>query len=526
MTVFGIDNLDKGIGELDEGRIYLLHGAGVDEIDLSLFSLSFASVGADHQSRSAFLSDRDQGGLLDLGRVLGLDLRRLIGNETLTALRYRPFVGEKIVSMKSPGRIVYELKNFLKTPFPERIAMCPLQPFLTANTPDELMESLSHLKEALGRLQTTVLIGYPERDNWQDVVVLEQLRKISHGVFRLSAEVDGSRTIRVDKAWKAGQLGRRYFYSLRRGKGISAHAPDAGYEEIPGVEDEVDGARMLVFALDADADGNGESRLVKELGELYEADEVYDEDLAAQRLFSGRYGLLVLRGNDRSGILRFLKYLRLQDVSLAIIVLTEPIKRAAERSDILRFGADAIVYEPFHLEDVLVHVNDLFGSFGKYHVRPTYHRNKEFIRIRDKIDEQVETSLEQDSASGLWSLSSFLSIGNLILSEAELLTKRKLLVGFRIKGQEGAPPQHVARGFKDVLRQEDPLTLLPSGLFLLLVDPSGGDTARDIAAKLERGLSKATGTAYELRSASVMYPTDGGSIEELLDRLGRKLASR
>ncbi len=129
MTVFGIKNLDKGIGALDEGRIYLLHGAGIDEADISLFSLCFASAGADDQSRSAFLSDRDQSGLLDLGRTLGLDLRSLITSETLTALRYRPFVGEKIVSLKSSGRIVYEFKNFLKSPFPERIAICPLQPF-------------------------------------------------------------------------------------------------------------------------------------------------------------------------------------------------------------------------------------------------------------------------------------------------------------------------------------------------------------------------------------------------------------
>lgn len=543
MTVFGIDNLDTGIGPLDEGRIYLLHGAGVDEIDISLFSLCFASAGADHQSRSTFLSDRDQGGLLELGRTLGLDLRTLLGSEALTALRYRPFVGEKIVSLKSSGRIVYEFKNFLKSPFPERIAICPLQPFLTSNTPDELMESLYYLKEALGRLQTTVLIGYPERDTRQDVMVLEQLRKIAHGVFRVSAEVDGSRTLRVDKGWKAGQQGRRFYYSLRRGKGISVIAPDGSYDG-GEVRDEADGGRVLVLSPPSD----NESALAKELGELYEVDEVHSEDLAAQRLFSGRYGILLLNGGDRGETLRFLKYLRLQDVSVAIIVLTEPLKRAAERSDILRFGADAIVYQPVHLEDVMVHVNDLFA---KYHVRPTYHQNKEFIRVREKIAEAVETSLERDSVTGLWSVSSFLSIGNLILSEAELLTKRKLLVGFRLKEVEGSPPARVARVFADVLRREDPVALLPSGLFLLLVDPSGSDTARDIAMKIEAGLhaaglkkaaagpagksapgsktaepDKASATRYRLRSASVMHPTDGGSIEELLDRLGRKLASR
>jgi DNA-binding response OmpR family regulator/KaiC/GvpD/RAD55 family RecA-like ATPase len=514
MNIFGIDSLDAALGDLEDGRVYLLRGN--DEFDLQLFAMAFATAGAEGRSRSGMITDRDGEGLEDVGRTLGLDVRALVNGEKLAVLRYQPFVGEKVVSLKSSGRIIYELKNLFLNPFPERLAICPVQPFLTFSNPDELIESQYYLKEAVGRLQTTVLLTYLERDSRQDPYVLNQLEKISHGTFHLRQEPDGSRSFRVEKAWGGTQSGRKFYYSVRKGRGIMA-VPAAG-----GASDGALAAETANRVLVVTPDEARRQAMTSDLQGLYKVDTVAGDDEATQRLFTGAYGALIYHDLRVEKVLAFLKYLRMQDVSLPVLVLTSPLKRASERATVLLYGADEVLYEPAHISDVLVVLGNVFQ---RHQIRPTFFQSKEFIRIRERIADLVRSSLEKDPETGLWSVPSFLQLGNLMLTEAHLLNQPKLLAAFRVKGFDGVPPRKIIQLLRKQVREEDPLTLLPSGNFLMLMDSAGGDTVADIGAKITEGLEAALNERMELRRTAVVFPRDGASIEELLDRLGKKLSS-
>lgn len=507
MRFSGIDALDAALGDLDPGKPVLVHG--LDEPDLLAFALQFA-LASGPGGTGVLVTDRDTRALHEVGRTLGLDLRHLIAAGRLAILRYQPFVGEKILSLGGAGRVLAELKQLLPGPFPERLAFFPVQPFLSFASPDELGQSLRWFEEAIGSLPSTVLVAFPELEPRHDATVLGHLRGLCNGVMRLAVDGDGTRTLCVDKGWRDGQAGARFVYALQRGRGLHVHAPGSAPSEVAGSDEP---RRLLVFA----PRGGTPAGLVPELQALYAVDDVADEARAIQLLRSDSYDLLVFASSDREQVLAFLKVLRLQDLSLPVLLLTSPVKRATDRSALLLYGVDTQLYEPVHVEDVVVRAGQILR---RGHVRPSHQLTKDFIRLHEQTRELIHSGQGRDPDTGLWQLPVFLQLARLHLAESHILARRLVLAGLRVRDHEISPSARIARTVRRCLRLQDPVTLLPSGMFLLLAEPSGADTLDGLVAKIEAGLAEAIPAGAKLLVASVMFPTDGASIETLLDGLG------
>ena len=511
MTVFGVEPIDDALGPIEEARSYLLYGTDADA--LRLLALSFSVAETHPQMRGALLSDMDGARLQELSATLGFDVRQRVNDGRLIPLRFQPFAGEKIVSLGGPGRTIYELKNFFATPFPERLAVLPVRAFLSFNSPDELTESIVYLNEAMARIQTSVLLTHIDAGGEQDLHILNQLKRAAHGVFHLQVDVDGSRHLRVEKGWRTQHQGARFFLSIQPGKRLTAVASHAPSRAEPREDGK---ASVLAFAPD------DEMRAVVEdaLSDTHNLQVVEQEDAAAQIALSSRVDLIVACHSDKERLASFVKYLRMQDITAPLVACTHEVKRASERSDLITFGADAALFTPLHPGDLDGQVSMLLT---RHRVRPSYYHNQEFIRIREQIASFIDDGMERAPDTGMLSPPSFMRLGNLMLTEARLLSRRKLLLGFRIEGVTGYPPLRLSTAFRDKLRKEDPVSLLPSGTFLVLVDPSGASTASYLAEKLEGGLEAKLGKAYKLQVAEVTYPSDGDTVEALIEKLGQQL---
>jgi DNA-binding response OmpR family regulator len=511
MTVFGIAPIDDALGPIEEARAYLLHGTDADA--LRLLALSFSVADTHPQMRSAFLSDMDGAGLQELAGTLGFDVRQRVNDGRLIPLRFQPFAGEKIVSLGGPGRTIYELKNFFSTPFPERMAVLPARAFMSFNSPDELTESIVYLNEAMARIQTSVLLTHVNSGSEQDLHILNQLKRSAHGVFQLEIDLEGSRYLRVEKGWRTQHKGARFFLSIQPGKSLTAVAQHTASRSEPRDDGK---ASVLAFAPDEEMRAAVEDAL----SDTHHLQVVEKEDAAAHIALSSRVDLIVACHGDKEKLASFVKYLRMQDVTAPLVACTGEVKRASERSDLITYGADAVLFKPLHPGDLDGQVSMLLT---RHRVRPSYYHNQEFIRIRERIAALLDDGIERAPDTGMLSPPSFMSLGNLMLTEARLLSRRKLLLGFKIEGVTGYPPLRLSAAFRDKLRKEDPVALLPSGTFLVLVDPSGASTAAYLARKLEGGLKEKLNKGYKLQVAEVTYPSDGDTVEALIEKLGQQL---
>lgn len=189
----GIVPIDEACDGIRPRATYLLTGgAGAGK---TLSCLQFIDQGLRSGENVLMLTHARRQDLLASAEQLGIDLRVPLREERAVILRYRSDFTRRLTRAGSGDHVLDELRGLITKYRPRRIVIDTISPLLDDGSASPA--SSSALAEVLERSEATALLTYPADLGGGYDRRLEPLVQAATGVFRLTRDTSGTRTIEV-----------------------------------------------------------------------------------------------------------------------------------------------------------------------------------------------------------------------------------------------------------------------------------------------------------------------------------------
>lgn len=185
----GVEPVDKLLGGLDRGGIYLVHG---DASGKSLFGLQFIIEGLNSGDNTALVTPYSPQDAVRRFSRLGYDCKEDLDCGRLAIIRYPGYTAEEVSRLREPTPVFHDLESMLGETFPDRLVFDPVTTLLV-DKEDELStraRAFTAWARTLGA--AVVLIA-----NSSDREVVDALKPLVRESFRFDARENQDRIIRL-----------------------------------------------------------------------------------------------------------------------------------------------------------------------------------------------------------------------------------------------------------------------------------------------------------------------------------------
>lgn len=514
---WGIKVVDSQLKGLEAGRRYLMYGP--DVFDIQAFFLTFLATGLRMKQRCALLTSEEPEEVLRVARHVGYDLEKDVQKDNLVILRTKPFLGEKLVQMRSGERVLQEFRQLLGNPFPQRIVLFPITSFVSDSSPDHLMKSIEILSSTLRNVRSTLMLGEHVKSGAGDLYLLQEMKRASDGVFRLSATSDDTREMTMEKDFSPDARRLSWVYFTQKGAGIQAVEGESlmgGRTEEQEQLDQADLRKILLVSDDqAEAD-----KLKDGLEPIFKLEVAKSETEAMTQLLQPKFGMILVCFTDDERGESFCRYVRTQRHKHPLVLIGNAKRRAWERASVLLQGVDDFIARPYSQVELISRISSILrrASFGF-----PFDEVAEYIGAQKRLWQKLQKVEKDDPATGLVSFKFFSAAVEHELFKAKMVGYPCSVMAMSYGGTPETREVFEAL-LKRLIRDTDLLTLLPSGLYLLFLGAGGPVDVDKFMERLvktvdgEPKLKKDT-IGYSL----VNYPKDGLDGESLLNMVSSRV---
>jgi DNA-binding response OmpR family regulator/KaiC/GvpD/RAD55 family RecA-like ATPase len=492
---WGVKVIDSQLKGLESGRRYMIYGP--EAFDLQCFLLTFLATGLKLKEKCALVTSEEPGEVIRIAKHLGFDIEKDIIKENLSILRTKPFFGEKLVQLRSPDRVIQELRNLLGSPGPQRIAFFPLSSFVSDSSPDHLMKSTELFVTALRNIRATTMIGEQVRSNAQDLYLLQEIHRAVDGVFRLTSTSDDTHEVLMEKDFTPEGRRHNWVYFIQKGSGIQAVEGEASLGQGgPDGSESQDPSQLRRVLLVSD-DVSETEKLKEGLEPIYKIEMARSETEAMTQLLQPRYGLILVCFTDDDRGESFCRYVRTQRIKLPLVLVGNAKRRAWERASVLLQGVDDFIARPYSQVELISRISSILrrASFGF-----PFDEVAEYIGAQKRLWQKLQKVDKEDATTGLVSFKFFSAALEHELFKAKMVGYPCSILSLLFEGGDVMREEFEAL-MKNLIRDTDILTLLPSGVYLVFLGASG---PVEVERFLDR-LSKAMLENPKLNGAAIRY---------------------
>lgn len=184
----GIEPVDKLLGGLHPGHLYLAHG---DASGKSLFGIQFIIEGLKRGKKAALIVPYSPEDAIRRFTRLGYDCQEDIGSNRLVIFKYPEDIGDQILKLRELAPVLRDLESMLAETGPERLVFDPVTRLLTGRK-EELADRATEFAVWARSFGATVLLI--AKDDYGDAV--ENLMPMVKESFRFEVKEDRDRFIR------------------------------------------------------------------------------------------------------------------------------------------------------------------------------------------------------------------------------------------------------------------------------------------------------------------------------------------
>lgn len=184
----GVEPVDKLLGGVDRGHIYLVHG---DASGKSLFGMQFIIDGLKRGQNSALVTPSSPEDAVRRFARLGYDCLEDLYCGRLLIFKYPGDLAEQVLRLRELAPLLRELESMLSETPPERLVFDPVTNLLAAKE-DELKLRASEFAAWVRSFGATVLLVA----NGHNGEVVENLMPLVKDSFRFEVRENGGRAIR------------------------------------------------------------------------------------------------------------------------------------------------------------------------------------------------------------------------------------------------------------------------------------------------------------------------------------------
>lgn len=194
----GVEPVDRLLGGLDRGQLYLAHGESSGK---SLFGLQFLIEGLKNRKASALVTSNSLDSAIKRLSRLGYNCEADLRNGVLATFRYPSNIAEQVRQQGHLAPLLHELEPMLSQCEPHRIVFDPIDTLLACD-PDDIGERVSQFVVWIRSFgATVVLVANGEN---QDVIL--NLTPIVKESFRFEVRESVDRVIRYVSFEKSPEI--------------------------------------------------------------------------------------------------------------------------------------------------------------------------------------------------------------------------------------------------------------------------------------------------------------------------------
>ena len=185
----GVEPVDKLLGGLERGRVYLAHG---DASGKSLVGIEFLIEGLKHGRHGVLITTQRRDDIVRRFGHLGYDCEKDIRSGALTLFKYSADLSERIQDNLGFEALLSELGPILDKSSPERIVVDPVDHLLVGAKSDEVRERANQLALWFKSLGATVVLVASEENQR----IIESLAPAVRNSFRFEVRERSDRVVR------------------------------------------------------------------------------------------------------------------------------------------------------------------------------------------------------------------------------------------------------------------------------------------------------------------------------------------
>ncbi|MFH1532695.1 MAG: hypothetical protein ABIK09_18370 [Pseudomonadota bacterium] len=498
---WGIKVIDSQLKGLEANQKYMIYG-GIS-FDLLSFLITFLASGLKVKQRTALFTSEDPSEIIRVGRHIGLDLERDLHKDTFMILKCKPFLGEKLLQLGSSDRMIQELRHLMGAPLPHRVGFYPLSSFISDSNPDHLMRSTELFLGALKRIRSTVMVAETVKSKAEDLYLIQELRRSVDGVFRLTSSSDDTREISLEKDFTAENRKNSWVYFIQKGVGIQAVEADQGGQASEDFDpsNPAHSRRILLVS-----DDPTEVDLLREgLEPIFTLEIARSETEAMTQLLQPKFGMIVVAFSDDERGQAFCRYVRTQRIKHPLVLVGNQKRRAWERASVLLQGVDDFISRPYSQVELISRISSILrrASFGF-----PFEEVAEYIGAQKRLWQKLKKYTKEDPDTGLATLKFFNAALEHELFKAKMVGYPCALMAATVN-VGGDLKDEFTSFIKDMVRDTDLVTLLPSGEYMLFLGANGPTEVDLFLKRLAKGASdRFTSDPVLVKYAIANYPKD------------------
>ena len=185
----GVEPVDRLLGGLERGHLYLAHG---DVSGKSLFGIEFLIEGLRNGQHGALITTHLRVDAVRRFARLGYDCLGDIRRGSLVLLKYSPDIAERVLSLNHLEPLLRELEPVLDKASPERIVLDPVNNLLAGRNQDDVTARADELTVWIRSFGATVVLVA----NGENCEVIESLTQSVKESFRFGVRESLDRVIR------------------------------------------------------------------------------------------------------------------------------------------------------------------------------------------------------------------------------------------------------------------------------------------------------------------------------------------
>ncbi len=185
----GVEPVDKLLGGLDRGHLYLTQG---DAAGKSLFGREFLIEGLKNGQTAALITTGSAEDAVRQFARLGYDCREDLRSGSLVTFRYAQDVAEQVLRLRTLAPLLPGLERILDKFSPERVVFDPVNNLLAGEGPDDIAARANEFAVWIRSFGATVVLVA----NGESVEVIESLTPLVKESIRFDMRETKDRVVR------------------------------------------------------------------------------------------------------------------------------------------------------------------------------------------------------------------------------------------------------------------------------------------------------------------------------------------
>ena len=223
------------------------------------------------------------------------------------------------------------------------------------------------------------------------------------------------------------------------------------------------------------------------------------------QLLQPKFGMIIVAFADDERGQAFCRYVRTQRIKHPVVLVGNQKRRAWERASVLLQGVDDFISRPYSQVELISRISSILrrASFGF-----PFEEVAEYIGAQKRLWQKLKKYTKEDPETGLATLKFFNAALEHELFKAKMVGYPCALLSATVA--VSADMKDEFTGFiKEMVRDTDLVTLLPSGEFMIFLGASGPTEVDLFLKRLAKGTrERFTSDPMPVKYAIANYPKD------------------